>query len=170
LTPKTEEKIMGKIVTQFYPRFYRSRVGKLVLLTMDNGADYKKPTTFSEEALNSLNRALDSIEKEPDVEGLLITGKHYIFAAGADLTRFPLSIPLSKERLLVNTAMPRSSESWTSPFPRWQPSMVPPWVVVSKLLYTAAIERSPKAQQQSLSPSAFWDLFPAGAVPRCHQD
>jgi len=46
---------MAKIVTQFYPRFYQSGVGKLVLLTMDNGADYKKPTTFSEEALNSLD-------------------------------------------------------------------------------------------------------------------
>jgi 3-hydroxyacyl-CoA dehydrogenase/enoyl-CoA hydratase/carnithine racemase len=80
---------MAKIVTQFYPRFYQSRVGKLVLLTMDNGADYKKPTFFSEEALNSLNRALDSIEREPDVEGLLLTGKHYIFSAGADLTQIP---------------------------------------------------------------------------------
>ncbi|MGV7229735.1 MAG: 3-hydroxyacyl-CoA dehydrogenase NAD-binding domain-containing protein [Nitrospirales bacterium] len=80
---------MAKIVTQFYPRVYQSRVGKLVLLTMDNGADYKKPTFFSEEALNSLNRSLDSIEKEPDLEGLLLTGKHYIFSAGADLTQIP---------------------------------------------------------------------------------
>ena len=37
---------MAKIVTQFYPRFYESRVGKIALLTVDNGEDYKKPTTF----------------------------------------------------------------------------------------------------------------------------
>ena len=80
---------MAKIVTQFYPRFYESRVGKLVLLTMDNGADYRKPTTFSEEALDSLNQALDVVQREADVKGMLLTGKHYIFAAGADLTEVP---------------------------------------------------------------------------------
>ncbi|MCG6983224.1 MAG: enoyl-CoA hydratase/isomerase family protein [Deltaproteobacteria bacterium] len=80
---------MAKIVTQFYPRFFESRVGKIALLTMDNGEDYKKPTTFDEEALNSLNKALDSIQKESDVKGILLTGKPYIFAAGADLTQIP---------------------------------------------------------------------------------
>jgi 3-hydroxyacyl-CoA dehydrogenase/enoyl-CoA hydratase/carnithine racemase len=80
---------MANIVTQFYPRFYESRVGKIALLTMDNGEDYKKPTTFDEEALSSLNKALDFIQKEPEVKGLLLTGKPYIFAAGADLTQIP---------------------------------------------------------------------------------
>jgi 3-hydroxyacyl-CoA dehydrogenase/enoyl-CoA hydratase/carnithine racemase len=80
---------MAKIVTQFYPRFYESMAGKIVLLTMDNGEDYKKPTTFGEEALDSLNRALDVIQREPEVKGFLLTGKPYIFAAGADLTQIP---------------------------------------------------------------------------------
>ncbi len=80
---------MAKTVTTFYPHFYESRVGKIALLTMDNGEDYKKPTTFNEEALNSLHHALDVIEKEPEVKGLLLTGKPYIFAAGADLTQIP---------------------------------------------------------------------------------
>ena len=80
---------MAKIVTQFYPCFYESRAGKIVLLTMDNGEDYKKPTTFGEEALDSLNRALDVIQKETDVKGFLLTGRPYIFAAGADLTQIP---------------------------------------------------------------------------------
>ncbi len=80
---------MAKIVTQFYSRFYASRVGKIALVTMDNGEDYKKPTTFDEQALDSLNRVLDDIQQEPDVKGLLLTGKPYIFAAGADLTQIP---------------------------------------------------------------------------------
>ena len=80
---------MAKIVTQFYPRFYESAVGKIALLTMDNGEDYRKPTTFDEEALNSLNMALDLIQREQGVKGLLVTGKPYIFAAGADLTQIP---------------------------------------------------------------------------------
>ncbi len=80
---------MAEIHTQFYPRFYESSAGKIVLLTMDNGEDYKKPTTFGEEGLDSLNRALDLIQKESDLKGFLLTGKPYIFAAGADLTQIP---------------------------------------------------------------------------------
>jgi 3-hydroxyacyl-CoA dehydrogenase/enoyl-CoA hydratase/carnithine racemase len=80
---------MAKIHTQFYPRFYESSAGKIVLLTMDNGEDYKQPTTFGEEALHSLNRALDLIQKQSDLKGFLLTGKPYIFAAGADLTQIP---------------------------------------------------------------------------------
>jgi 3-hydroxyacyl-CoA dehydrogenase/enoyl-CoA hydratase/carnithine racemase len=80
---------MAEPVTSFYTRFYESPVGKIAILTMDNGHDYRKPTTFSEAALSSLNRALDLVEKERDVRGLLLTGKPYIFAAGADLTEVP---------------------------------------------------------------------------------
>src|SRR5512139_1060319 len=80
---------MGKLITRFYPQVYQSRVGKIALLTMDNSEDYKKPNTFGEEALTSLNQALDVIAKEPEVRGLLLTGKPYIFAAGADLTEIP---------------------------------------------------------------------------------
>jgi 3-hydroxyacyl-CoA dehydrogenase/enoyl-CoA hydratase/carnithine racemase len=80
---------MGKLITRFYPQVYQSRVGKIALLTMDNGEDYKKPNTFGEEALTSLNQALDVVVREPEVRGLLLTGKPYIFAAGADLTEIP---------------------------------------------------------------------------------
>ena len=80
---------MAEPVTSFYTRFYGSPVGKIAILTMDNGHDYKKPTTFSEAALTSLSRALDRVERESDVQGLLLTGKPYIFAAGADLTEVP---------------------------------------------------------------------------------
>ncbi|MHC1745117.1 MAG: 3-hydroxyacyl-CoA dehydrogenase NAD-binding domain-containing protein [Syntrophobacteraceae bacterium] len=80
---------MAEPVTSFFTRFYGSPVGKIAILTMDNGHDYKKPTTFSEAALSSLSSALDRVEKERDVQGLLLTGKPYIFAAGADLTEVP---------------------------------------------------------------------------------
>jgi enoyl-CoA hydratase/carnithine racemase len=64
-------------------------VGKIALVTMDNGMDYKKPNTFDAAAMQSLGEALQGIVKEPDVKGMLLTGKHYIFAAGADLTQVP---------------------------------------------------------------------------------
>ncbi len=80
---------MAEPVTRFYTRFYDSPVGKIAILTMDNGHDYKKPNTFSEGAFRSLGKALDAIDAESDVRGLLLTGKPYIFAAGADLTEVP---------------------------------------------------------------------------------
>ena len=80
---------MAEPVTKFYTRFYASPVGKIAILTMDNGHDYKKPNTFGEDALRSLDKALDVVAAEPDARGLLLTGKPYIFAAGADLTEVP---------------------------------------------------------------------------------
>lgn len=80
---------MAEPVTRFYNRFYESPVGKIAVVTMDNGHDYRKPNTFSESALRSLNKALDEIVKNGPVKGLLLTGKPYIFAAGADLTEVP---------------------------------------------------------------------------------
>ena len=81
---------MAEPITRFYPRFYDSPQGKIALVTMDNGHDYRKPNTFSEAALMSLNEALDRILSEGDVKGMLLTGKPYSFAAGADISQFPL--------------------------------------------------------------------------------
>ena len=60
---------MAEPITIFHTRFYDSPVGKIAILTMDNGQDYKKPNTFSEGAMVSLNKALDRIVAEEDVKG-----------------------------------------------------------------------------------------------------
>ncbi len=75
--------------TLFHTNFYASRVGKIAIVTMDNGADYKTPNTFDEKALDSLHKAMDGIERGKDLKGLMLCGKHYIYAAGADLTQVP---------------------------------------------------------------------------------
>jgi 3-hydroxyacyl-CoA dehydrogenase/enoyl-CoA hydratase/carnithine racemase len=80
---------MAEPITRFYNRFYDSPVGKIAIVTMDNGQDYKRPNTFSEAAMHSLSETLDLISHDADVRGLLLTGKPYIFAAGADLTEVP---------------------------------------------------------------------------------
>ena len=80
---------MAEPITQFFVNFYKSPVGKIAILTMDNGQDYKKPNVFSEGALKSLNEAINKVLAEKDVKGLMLTGKPYIFAAGADLTQVP---------------------------------------------------------------------------------
>ena len=80
---------MAGPITIFHTRFYDSPVGKIAILTMDNGQDYKKPNTFSEASMASLNEALDRVGAEDGVKGLMLTGKPYIFGAGADLGAVP---------------------------------------------------------------------------------
>jgi 3-hydroxyacyl-CoA dehydrogenase/enoyl-CoA hydratase/carnithine racemase len=80
---------MAEPITIFHTRFYDSPVGKIAILTMDNGHDYKKPNTFSETSMASLNDALDRVGEEVGVKGLMLTGKPYVFAAGADLSAAP---------------------------------------------------------------------------------
>ncbi|MGC8604772.1 MAG: 3-hydroxyacyl-CoA dehydrogenase NAD-binding domain-containing protein, partial [Desulfomonilaceae bacterium] len=74
---------------QFHTNYYNSRVGKIAIVTMDNGEDYKKPNTFDEHALTSLHVAINQIEADKEVKGMMLCGKHYIYAAGADLMQVP---------------------------------------------------------------------------------
>ena len=74
------------VFTQFKVRYFdTAKAGRLAIVTMDNGADHTKPSTFGEEALRSLDAALSEVEGQADVKGLLLTGKPFIFAVGADL-------------------------------------------------------------------------------------
>lgn len=78
-----------EIVTTFKVRTYDSpTAGRLAIVTMDNDRDHTKPSTFGQRALESLEAALDEIESQSDLKGLLLTGKPFIFAVGADITEF----------------------------------------------------------------------------------
>ncbi len=72
--------------------FKLQRVGDLALVTIDNGEDWTKPSTFGREALESLERTLDELEA-PEWAGLVLTGKPYVFAVGADIDQFPNVTP-----------------------------------------------------------------------------
>ena len=72
--------------------FKLQRVGDLALVTIDNGEDWTKPSTFGREALESLERTLDEIESQ-EWAGLVLTGKPYVFAVGADIDQFPNVTP-----------------------------------------------------------------------------
>jgi 3-hydroxyacyl-CoA dehydrogenase/enoyl-CoA hydratase/carnithine racemase len=68
--------------------FKLTRAGDLALVTIDNGEDWTKPTFFGQDALESLDRLLGKLEGE-DFSAAVITGKPFVFAAGADITEFP---------------------------------------------------------------------------------
>ena len=73
--------------TQFKLRRIESPAGHIALVTMDNGEDWTKPNTFGEHALRSLEDVLEQLGT-PDWRGLLLTGKPFVFAVGADIEEF----------------------------------------------------------------------------------
>lgn len=78
-----------ELVTQFKDTYNDSPAGKIAIVTMDNGEDYRKPNSFGLGGMASLNECLDRVLAEPDVKAMIITGKPFIFGAGADLTQVP---------------------------------------------------------------------------------
>lgn len=74
-----------ELVTKFHVTFNKSRAGKIAVVTMDNGENYTKPNTFGYGGLTSLSEAIDKINAEKDVKGMMLVGKPFIFAVGADL-------------------------------------------------------------------------------------
>ncbi|REE95271.1 3-hydroxyacyl-CoA dehydrogenase NAD-binding domain-containing protein [Thermomonospora umbrina] len=64
--------------------------GTMALITLDNGHDHTKPSTFGPGGLTSLNEALDAVAARDDLVAVGLTGKPFIFAVGADLKGVPL--------------------------------------------------------------------------------
>lgn len=58
---------------------------RIALITLDNGLDYNRPNTFGPQSLKELDAAITQASSM-DVDGIAITGKPFIFAAGADLS------------------------------------------------------------------------------------
>ncbi|MBG0818094.1 3-hydroxyacyl-CoA dehydrogenase NAD-binding domain-containing protein [Planomonospora sp. ID82291] len=59
--------------------------GTMALITLDNGFDHTKPSTFGPAGLTSLNEALDAVAGRSDLVAVGVTGKPFVFAVGADL-------------------------------------------------------------------------------------
>jgi 3-hydroxyacyl-CoA dehydrogenase/enoyl-CoA hydratase/carnithine racemase len=59
--------------------------GVLALITMDNGLDHTRPNTLGPQSVASLDAAItEAISRKP--AAIAVTGKPFIFAAGADLS------------------------------------------------------------------------------------
>jgi 3-hydroxyacyl-CoA dehydrogenase/enoyl-CoA hydratase/carnithine racemase len=59
--------------------------GQVALITLDNGHDHTRPSTFGPQGLISVNQALDeAFAAKP--AAVAVTGKPFVFAVGADLS------------------------------------------------------------------------------------
>jgi 3-hydroxyacyl-CoA dehydrogenase/enoyl-CoA hydratase/carnithine racemase len=85
----TEDAFPGEVVTRAIVRDVDlGAAGVLALITLDNGHDHTKPSTFGPQGLLSLNAALDAIAARAaagQIAAVGVTGKPFILAAGADL-------------------------------------------------------------------------------------
>lgn len=78
-------------------------VGKAALITLDNGKDHTKPNSFGVAGLRSLDAALDLVQAAAaagEIVAVAVTGKPFVFAAGADLTGVPHVTSLEQARAL----------------------------------------------------------------------
>lgn len=62
--------------------------GTFVLITLDNGFDHTKPSSFGPEGLASLSAAIDAAAAS-DADAIAVTGKPFVFVVGADLMVIP---------------------------------------------------------------------------------
>ncbi|MFL5937115.1 MAG: 3-hydroxyacyl-CoA dehydrogenase NAD-binding domain-containing protein [Gaiellaceae bacterium] len=74
--------------TDFKLNRVETKLGPLALVTMDNGADHTKPTVLGRSAFESAVGVVEQLERGGWV-AMVLTGKPYIFAAGADIEEFP---------------------------------------------------------------------------------
>ncbi|MEV4999406.1 3-hydroxyacyl-CoA dehydrogenase NAD-binding domain-containing protein [Streptomyces niveus] len=79
-----------EVVTEAHVRHLElpGGVGTFALITLDNGLDHTKPTTFGPQSLANVDAAITRVEAEAaegKIVGVGVTGKPFIFAVGADL-------------------------------------------------------------------------------------
>lgn len=76
--------------------------GTLALITLDNGKDHTRPNTLGPRTLQRLGNVLDELKargKQGEIQAVAVTGKPFIFAAGADLSK--VSTLATKENALL---------------------------------------------------------------------
>jgi len=87
----------GEVVTRALVRDVElpCGAGTMALITLDNGRDHTRPNTFGPASLISLREALDAAAARADrgdIAAVGVTGKPFVFSAGADLSRAALVV------------------------------------------------------------------------------
>ncbi|ADB74588.1 3-hydroxyacyl-CoA dehydrogenase NAD-binding domain-containing protein [Geodermatophilus obscurus] len=96
----------NEVVTAARVRYLRvpGLAGEIALLTLDNGNDHTRPSTFGPGGLASLDVALDEIAAHtPAPAAIAVTGKPFVFAVGADLSGVPSITSADDAREIAET-------------------------------------------------------------------
>ncbi|MER3409644.1 MAG: 3-hydroxyacyl-CoA dehydrogenase [Thermoleophilia bacterium] len=72
----------------FFLQRVETRAGPLALVTLTDGEDWRRPTVLGRAALESGRRVVAQLE-EGEWVAAVVTGKPFVFCAGADIDEFP---------------------------------------------------------------------------------
>lgn len=78
--------------------------GTMALITLDNGRDHTRPSTLGPRTLQELSDTLDALTARAaagEIAAVAITGKPFIFAAGADLSKVSTLATAENARLMA---------------------------------------------------------------------
>ncbi|MFD4252582.1 3-hydroxyacyl-CoA dehydrogenase NAD-binding domain-containing protein [Amycolatopsis thermoflava] len=124
---------------------------QVALITLDNGHDHTRPSTFGPQGLVSLNAALDeAFAAEP--AAIAVTGKPFIFAVGADLSGVEA---ISDPNLAHEIA-----ETGHAVFRRLTDSTIPTFAFVNGAVMGGGLELALSCHYRTLSESAAAISFP----------
>ncbi|WP_431919993.1 3-hydroxyacyl-CoA dehydrogenase NAD-binding domain-containing protein [Amycolatopsis tucumanensis] len=124
---------------------------QVALITLDNGHDHTRPSTFGPQGLVSLNAALDeAFAAEP--AAIAVTGKPFIFAVGADLSGVEA---ISDPNLAHEIA-----ETGHAVFRRLTDSAIPTFAFVNGAVMGGGLELALSCHYRTLSESAAAISFP----------
>jgi 3-hydroxyacyl-CoA dehydrogenase/enoyl-CoA hydratase/carnithine racemase len=134
--------------------------GELALITLDNGHDHTRPSTFGPGGIASLDAALDEIAgHSPAPAVIAVTGKPFIFAVGADLSGVPSITDAAQAREVA--------EAGHRVFRRLKDSSIPTFAFVNGAALGGGLELALHCHYRSIATTAvvaFPEVF-LGLVP-----
>jgi 3-hydroxyacyl-CoA dehydrogenase/enoyl-CoA hydratase/carnithine racemase len=151
-----------EVVTRAHVRYLRvpGLAGELALITLDNGHDHTRPSTFGPGGLASLDAALDEIAAHsPAPVAIAVTGKPFIFAVGADLSGIPAVTSAADARAIAETGH--------RVFRRLKESAVPTFAFVNGAALGGGLELALHCRYRTIATTAvvaFPEVF-LGLVP-----
>jgi 3-hydroxyacyl-CoA dehydrogenase/enoyl-CoA hydratase/carnithine racemase len=152
----------NEVVTEAKVRYLRlpGLAGELALITIDNGHDHTRPSTFGPGGIASLDAALDEIEgHSPAPAAIAVTGKPFIFAVGADLSGVPSITEAAQAREVA--------EAGHRVFRRLKDSSIPTFAFVNGAALGGGLELALHCHYRSIASTAvvaFPEVF-LGLVP-----
>ncbi len=123
--------------------------GSMALITLDNGLDHNRPNTFGPQSLLALDAAItEATSRKP--AAIAITGKPFIFAAGADLSA--LSFITTREESLAIGKLGHDV------FRRLGESSIPTFAFINGLALGGGLEVGLHCNYRTLASTAFTAL------------